>query len=96
MRDAGWIFRDCLGWRGSRRYAFSGQPFSIYGLSPSSQGAGYVSTDAKAIEQSEIFFRDVSSRPMHAELASQACSPLITLMTADYLLVSRDLPGVPG
>lgn len=33
---------------------------------------------------------------MHHELASQPYSPLTTLMTADYLLTARDLPGWPG
>ena len=33
---------------------------------------------------------------MHKELASQPYSPLQTLMTADYLLTARDLPGWPG
>ena len=33
---------------------------------------------------------------MHRELASQPYSPLIALMTADYLLTARDLPGWPG
>lgn len=33
---------------------------------------------------------------MHEDLASQQYSPLITLMTADYLLTARDLPGWPG
>ena len=33
---------------------------------------------------------------MHAELSSLAYSPLITLMTADYLLRARDLDGWPG
>ena len=33
---------------------------------------------------------------MHAELASQPYSPLITLMTVDYLLTARDLPGWAG
>jgi hypothetical protein len=33
---------------------------------------------------------------MHSELATQSYSPLITLMSADYLLTARDLPGWPG
>ena len=33
---------------------------------------------------------------MHAELASQQYSPLETLMTADYLLTAKDLPGWKG
>ncbi len=33
---------------------------------------------------------------MHSQLASQPYSPLVTLMTADYLLTAADLPGWPG
>jgi len=78
------------------QYAFSSRPFSIYGLSSDSQGLAYLSNDAKSIQATNVFMKDVSSRPMHPELASQPYSPLITLMTVDYLLTARDLPGWGG
>jgi glycosyltransferase involved in cell wall biosynthesis len=78
------------------RYAFSGRPFSIFGLSPASQGLSYLSNDDSAKKSSEIFFKNVFSKSMHGELAWQPYSPLITLMTVDYLLTARDLPGWPG
>lgn len=78
------------------RYAFSGRPFSLFGLSPESQGLAYLSNDEKAKAASESFFRSVGSRSMHGELASQPYSPLISVMTADFLLTARDLPGWPG
>lgn len=78
------------------RYAFSGKPFSIFGLSPTSQGLAYISSDEKGKKSSDAFFQNVSSKSMHPELASQPYSPLITIMTADYLLTARDLPGWPG
>jgi glycosyltransferase involved in cell wall biosynthesis len=77
-------------------YAFSGRPFSIYGISPSSQGMSYLAADEQARQRSEAFFRHVAGSPMHAKLASQPYSPLISLMTADYLLTAADLPGWPG
>ena len=77
-------------------YAFSGKPFSIFGLSPSSQGLAYLSNSEKAKKDSEMFFQNVASKSMHHELASQPYSPLIALMTADYLLTAKDLPGWPG
>jgi hypothetical protein len=77
-------------------YAFSGKPFSIFGLSSASQGMAYLSNSDTAKKTSEKFFESVSSRPMHSELASQPYSPLITLMTVDYLLTARDLPGWAG
>jgi len=79
-----------------RSYAFSGEPFSIHGVSPTSAGVCYLAGHEQAKKQSEAFFREASRRPMHAELASQPYSPLISLMTVDYLLTARDLPGWPG
>lgn len=77
-------------------YAYSGKPFSIFGVSPSSQGMAYLSDNETAKKASESFFEHVASRPMHGELASQPYSPLITLMTVDYLLTAKDLPGWGG
>jgi len=74
-------------------YAFSYEPFSIYGLSPSSQGQNYLSGKEEAKKNSESFFKNAAGVPMHRELASQPYSPLITLMTVDYLLTARDLSG---
>ena len=78
------------------KYTFSGRPFSIFGLSPSSQGLAYLDNEKSGKASSESFFQDVAARPMHDELASQPYSPLITLMTADYLLTVQDLPGWGG
>jgi glycosyltransferase involved in cell wall biosynthesis len=77
-------------------YAFSGKPFSIGGASPDSQGLAYKLNDEKAKKASELFFQNASLIPMHRELASQPYSPLLALMTVDYLLTARDLPGWPG
>lgn len=77
-------------------YAFSAMPLSISGSTHKSQGQNYKRTDEKSRFESEQFFNDNIRRTMHKELASQPYSPLITLMTADYLLTARDLPGWPG
>lgn len=77
-------------------YAFSGVPFSIHGVSPSSAGVGYLANSEHGRKQSIAFFKSAARRPMHSELGSQPYSPLIALMTADYLLTARDLPGWPG
>ncbi|WP_298615775.1 glycosyltransferase family A protein [uncultured Odoribacter sp.] len=77
-------------------YVFSREPLSIGGSSPKSQGKAYLRTDPESRKESELFFRQNADRPMHRELASQPYSPLIALMTADYLLTARDLPGWPG
>lgn len=77
-------------------YAYYGSPLSINGSSPKSQGRNYKRTDESSIKQSQQFFNDNIRRTMHKELASQQYSPLVTLMTADFLLTARDLPGWPG
>ena len=77
-------------------YVMCYEPLSIGGSTIKSQGANYRRTDAKSRKEAEEFFNDNIRRTMHHELASQPYSPLITLMTADYLLTARDLPGWPG
>ena len=77
-------------------YAFSGAPFTIHGGSPSSAGLNYLTSTEKARKQSDDFFAKAAQIPMHEELAKQPYSPLISVMTVDYLLTARDLPGWPG
>src|SRR6266851_571990 len=77
-------------------YAFSATPFSLHGIAPSSAGIRYLGGTDEARKQSEAFYQSASQRPMHRELGSQPYSPLISLMTADYLLTAQDLPGWPG
>jgi glycosyltransferase involved in cell wall biosynthesis len=78
------------------QYAFSGEPLTIGGTSPTSQGMAYLSEGNEGKRLSDSFYRAVSGVPMHRELASQPYSPLISVMTADYLLTAKDLPGWPG
>jgi len=78
------------------QYAFSGMPFTIMGASPTAQGQAYMSGGDEAKKISESFYRAVSGVPMHQDLASQPYSPLISVMTADYLLTAKGLPGWPG
>lgn len=78
------------------KYSFTNEPLSITGSSPKSQGKNYKRSDPKSVKEAEEFFNDTMAVHMHKELASQPYSPLITLMTADYLLTARDLPGWPG
>lgn len=77
-------------------YAYTKEPLSIAGDSPKSQGRNYTRTDEKSRKEAEQFFNDSIRITMHKELASQPYSPLVPLMTADYLLTARDLPGWPG
>lgn len=77
-------------------YAFTYEPLSIMGTTHKSQGKNYKRNDDKSRAEAQQFFNDNIRRTMHKELASQQYSPLIPLMTADYLLTARDLPGWPG
>lgn len=77
-------------------YVYTNQPLSIGGATKSSQGMNYRRTDKESRAEAEQFFKDSVRRTMHKELASQPYSPLIPLMTADYLLTAADLPGWPG
>lgn len=77
-------------------YAFTNEPLSIGGDTDKSQGKNYRRTDQKSKKEAIQFFNDNSRKTMHPELASQQYSPLEPLMTADYLLTARDLPGWPG
>jgi len=78
------------------QYAFLGVPLTIWGGSPTSQGMAYLSEGNEGKKLSDSFYRAVSGVPMHRDLASQPYSPLISLMTADYLLTAKDLPAWPG
>ena len=77
-------------------YAYTKEPLSLAGDSPKSQGRVYHRTDEKSRKEAQQFFDDNARKTMHKDLASQPYSPLITLMTADYLLTAHDLPGWPG
>lgn len=77
-------------------FAFTNEPLSIGGTTLKSQGKNYQRTDAVSREEAQRFFQDNAARLMHPQLASQPYSPIVTLMTADYLLTARDLPGWPG
>ena len=77
-------------------FVYTNEPLSIGGTTIKSQGQNYRRTDKKSREEAQQFFNDNIRRTMHSELASQPYSPLQTLMTADYLLTARDLPGWPA
>ena len=77
-------------------YAVSATPFTIAGNSPASQGRAFMAEDKQARKLADSFYRGAAHAPMHRDLASQPFSPLIALLTADFLLTAKDLPGWPG
>ncbi len=78
------------------KYIYTNEPLAIAGNSRKSQGLNYQRNDEQSKKEAQEFFNDNIRKFMHKELASQPYSPLQTLMTADYLLTARDLPGWPG
>ncbi len=78
------------------KFYFSDEAFTINGASPSSQGIAYVRKDKQSVENSQEFFKFSESKMMHQVLASQPYSPLLSLMTVDYLMTAKDLPGWKG
>ena len=74
-----------------KKFLYFDYPFTMHGLSPSSQGLSYLSSEQEAKKRSEEFFNESNNRPMHKNLAGEKYSPLITLMTADYLLTAASL-----
>jgi hypothetical protein len=77
-------------------YAYTKEPLSIAGTSKKSISFAYKSNDEKQRHEADEFFNDSSRKMMHEQLASQPYSPLTSIMTADYLLTAKDLPGWPG
>ena len=69
---------------------------TLHGVSPSSAGVNYVSTGENNTDLSGRFFENSASRPLHEKLGTAPYSPLISIMTADFLLTAKDLPGWPG
>ena len=77
-------------------YIFSGKPFSIFGSSHKSTGNAYLDSTKKSLEIANNFFNSVSKVPLHKKLGSAPYSPLIAIMTADFLFTADDLNGWKG
>lgn len=72
-------------------YIYTNISLTMHGVSPSSAGLNYVSGKDGAEDHSTKFFRDNSNVTMAPQLASAPYSPLITLMTADFLYLTDNL-----
>ena len=79
-----------------KQYIHSDTPFTIDGTSPTSTGIAYLRNDEFSKQIANKMFEDSTKRPMHKELGGLPYCPLISLMTVDFLLTARDLPGWPG
>ena len=71
-------------------FLYSSKPFTFHGVSKNSAGFTYMKGDKKSRKVSQDFFKNVSNTAMHEKLAYAPYSPLITLMTADFILTCMD------
>lgn len=73
------------------KYIYTNTSYTMHGVSPSSAGLNYVSGSNDKNDHSKKFFKDSQSVPMAHQLASQPYSPLITLMTADFIFQTDNI-----
>lgn len=66
-------------------YVYTNYSLTMHGISPSSAGLNYVRGKNDQNDHSLKFFKESKSVPMAPQLASQPYSPVIALMTADFL-----------
>lgn len=74
-------------------YLFTNVCFTMHGASPSSAGLNYVVGKGGKDDHSRKFFEDSKSVPMAPQLASAGYSPLIALMTADFIFHTDNIFG---
>jgi len=75
------------------KYLYCTKPFSLHGVSPSSAGVNYVKAVDPNNDLSKKFFEDSKKRRLHSFLANAEYSPLISVMTADFILTAQDVVG---
>lgn len=68
-----------------RSYLFTNRSFSMHGVSPNSAGLNYVGGNGGKEDLSQKFFKDNQSVTMAPQLGSIPYSPLISMMTADFI-----------
>lgn len=73
------------------KFLFYLRPLSIYGNSPTSTGLAYTRNDEKSKKIAKQFFESVSKVKMHKLLGMENYSPLMSIMTADFLLTAKDI-----
>lgn len=75
------------------KYLYCKKPFSLHGVSPSSAGVNYIKAINPKNDLSKKFFNDSAARRLHSTLASAEYSPLISVMTADFILTAKEVVG---
>jgi glycosyltransferase involved in cell wall biosynthesis len=72
-------------------YVYTNTSYTMHGVSGNSAGLNYVAGKGGKEDYSEKFFKENKQVPMVPQLASAPYSPLITLMTADFLYQTDNL-----
>lgn len=74
-----------------KKFVFYSTPLSLHGVSPTSAGVSYVKKGKEGKMISNAFFQKAKSLKMHNKIGSVDYSPLISLMTADFILTANDI-----
>jgi len=72
-------------------FIYTNDSFTIHGVSPNSAGLNYVQGGNVGGDLSDKFFSDSKSIPMSKSLGAADYSPLITLMTADFIYKTDEI-----
>jgi glycosyltransferase involved in cell wall biosynthesis len=72
-------------------YIYTNKPFTMHGVSPNSAGLNYVSGSNDKNDHSLKFFKDNKSVPMTQQLGLEPYSPLISMMTADFIFQTDNI-----
>jgi glycosyltransferase involved in cell wall biosynthesis len=72
-------------------YLYINIPLTMHGVSPSSAGLNYTKGANDKNDHSTKFFNDSKAVPMASQLGSTPYSPLISLMTADFIFQTDNI-----
>ena len=74
-----------------KEYLYVKHPLTIHGVSKTSQGLNYVKGDDESKKLSEEFFSKHKNIKLHRKLGEIGYSPLITLMSADFIYTANEI-----
>jgi glycosyltransferase involved in cell wall biosynthesis len=75
----------------AKSYLYTNVPFTMHGVSPSSAGLNYTNGSNDKNDHSSKFFKESKAVPMASQLGSTPYSPLISLMTADFIFQTDNI-----
>lgn len=77
-----------------KKYLFVNEPLSLFGVSKTSQGLNYINSDKESKRISKEFFDKSKSIKLHKNLGKTDYSPLISVMTADFLYKANEINNI--